>query len=96
MAAISPSTPPQTRSPHEYVSLWIAERISPRRRSYGNSNDVRPLSRRSHATAIQKVRLAEDAWNTRDPARVAPAYPIDSRWRNRSEFINKTTMEDIR
>ena len=39
-------------------------------------------------TAIQKVRLAEDAWNTRDPAKVALAYAIDSRWRNRSEFIN--------
>ena len=37
-------------------------------------------------TAIQKVRLAEDAWNSRDPARVAPAYTIDSQWRNRAEF----------
>ena len=39
-------------------------------------------------TAIQKVRLAEDAWNTRDPGKVALAHAIDSRWRNRSEFIN--------
>jgi hypothetical protein len=39
-------------------------------------------------SAIQKVRLAEDAWNTRDPAKVALAYTIDSHWRNRSEFIN--------
>jgi nuclear transport factor 2 (NTF2) superfamily protein len=39
-------------------------------------------------SAMQKVRLAEDAWNTRDPAKVALAYAIDSRWRNRSEFIN--------
>jgi hypothetical protein len=37
--------------------------------------------------AAQKVRLAEDAWNTRDPARVALAYTIDSVWRNRAEFI---------
>jgi len=37
---------------------------------------------------MQKVRLAEDAWNSRDPAKVALAYTIDSRWRNRSEFIN--------
>lgn len=37
-------------------------------------------------TAIQKVRMAEDAWNSRDPERVALAYTIDSRWRNRSEF----------
>jgi uncharacterized protein len=38
-------------------------------------------------TAIQKVRLAEDLWNTRDPAHVALAYSIDSRWRNRAEFL---------
>ena len=38
-------------------------------------------------TAIQKVRLAEDAWNTRDPERVSLAYTVDSRWRNRSEFV---------
>jgi uncharacterized protein len=39
-------------------------------------------------TAIRKVRSAEDAWNTRDPERVSLAYSVDSRWRNRSEFIN--------
>ena len=38
-------------------------------------------------TAVAKVRLAEDAWNTRDPARVALAYTPDSRWRNRTEFL---------
>ncbi len=38
-------------------------------------------------TAAQKARLAEDAWNSRDPARVALAYTEDSRWRNRSEFF---------
>jgi hypothetical protein len=37
-------------------------------------------------TAIQKVRMAEDAWNSRDPQRVALAYTIDSKWRNRAEF----------
>ncbi|NYD43711.1 DUF1348 family protein [Nocardioides panaciterrulae] len=37
--------------------------------------------------AIKKVRGAEDAWNTRDPERVALAYSPDSRWRNRSEFL---------
>ena len=37
-------------------------------------------------TAIQKVRMAEDAWNTRDPQRVALAYTVDSEWRNRVEF----------
>ena len=39
------------------------------------------------ATATQKVRLAEDAWNTRDPQRVSMAYTPDSIWRNRAEFI---------
>jgi nuclear transport factor 2 (NTF2) superfamily protein len=38
-------------------------------------------------TAVQKVRLAEDAWNTRDPAHVARAYTPDSSWRNRAEFL---------
>src|SRR6202012_3977344 len=40
------------------------------------------------ATATEKVRKAEDAWNTRDPNKVALAYTVDSRWRNRSEFLN--------
>jgi uncharacterized protein len=39
-------------------------------------------------TAAQKVRLAEDGWNTRDPKRVALAYSEDTRWRNRSEFVS--------
>ena len=38
-------------------------------------------------TATQKVRAAEDAWNSRDPERVSKAYTIDSRWRNRAEFF---------
>jgi nuclear transport factor 2 (NTF2) superfamily protein len=39
-------------------------------------------------SAAQKARLAEDAWNTRDPAKVALAYTVDSIWRNRAEFIH--------
>ena len=46
-----------------------------------------PLPPFTAETAIQKARLAEDLWNTRDPARVALAYSIDSRWRNRAEFL---------
>ncbi|MGE0645793.1 MAG: DUF1348 family protein [Nitrospira sp.] len=38
-------------------------------------------------SATQKVRMAEDAWNTRDPERVSLAYSADSQWRNRSEFL---------
>ncbi|WP_326572888.1 nuclear transport factor 2 family protein [Actinacidiphila glaucinigra] len=39
-------------------------------------------------TAIEKVRLAEDAWNSRDPEKVSLAYTPDSRWRNRGEFLH--------
>ena len=39
-------------------------------------------------TAIQKVRMAEDGWNNRDPEKVALAYTVDSEWRNRNAFIN--------
>ena len=39
------------------------------------------------ADAAQKARMAEDAWNSRDPARVALAYTPDSKWRNRAEFV---------
>ena len=46
-----------------------------------------PLPPFTVESAAQKTRLAEDAWNTRDPARVALAYTIDSVWRNRSEFF---------
>jgi nuclear transport factor 2 (NTF2) superfamily protein len=47
-----------------------------------------PLPPFTRESAIEKVRLAEDGWNSRDPARVALAYTIDSRWRNRAEFAN--------
>ncbi len=42
----------------------------------------------SDKTASEKARMAEDAWNSRDPARVALAYTADSQWRNRLEFIS--------
>ena len=46
-----------------------------------------PLPPFTLESAVQKVRMAEDAWNTRDPSRVALAYTVDSRWRNRAEFL---------
>ena len=46
-----------------------------------------PLPPFTHETALQKVRAAEDGWNSRDPARVALAYTQESHWRNRSEFL---------
>jgi nuclear transport factor 2 (NTF2) superfamily protein len=47
-----------------------------------------PLPPFDATTAAQKARMAEDAWNSRDPARVALAYTVGSRWRNRSEFFS--------
>ncbi len=46
-----------------------------------------PLPPFTVETATQKTRMAEDAWNTRDPERVSLAYTPDSRWRNRSDFL---------
>jgi len=55
-----------------------------------------PLPPFSRETATAKVRLAEDAWNSRDPKRVALAYTHDSRWRNRSEFpIGRAEIESF-
>ena len=53
-----------------------------------------PLPPFSHDTAAQKVRMAEDAWNTRDPDRVVQVYTEDTRWRNRAEF--PTGREQVR
>lgn len=41
----------------------------------------------THDTAVAKVRLAEDGWNSRDPRKVSLAYSPDSQWRNRAEFV---------
>ncbi len=46
-----------------------------------------PLPPFTEETARQKVRLAEDGWNTRDAAKVATAYTLDTKWRNRSHFV---------
>ena len=47
-----------------------------------------PVPPFSYNDAVQKVRLAEDAWNTRDPDEVVLAYTSDTKWRNRSKFLN--------
>lgn len=52
-----------------------------------------PVPPFTRETAMQKVRLAEDSWNSRDAEKVAMGYTLDSRWRNRAEFING--REDI-
>ncbi|MFI8980562.1 nuclear transport factor 2 family protein [Ectopseudomonas khazarica] len=55
-----------------------------------SSNDeIRPpLPPFTRESAIEKVRLAEDGWNSRDAAKVAKAYSLDTRWRNRAEFVD--------
>jgi len=67
-----------------------AEKNSAAEKEHGMSFEVTaalvpPFTRE---TAILKVRKAEDGWNSRDPAKVCLAYTVDSRWRNRSEFVN--------
>jgi uncharacterized protein len=47
-----------------------------------------PLPPFTLETALQKVQLAEDAWNSQDPERISKAYTLDTEWRNRTEFIN--------
>ncbi|MBI3240355.1 MAG: DUF1348 family protein, partial [Flavobacteriia bacterium] len=47
-----------------------------------------PLPPFTLETALEKVQLAEDAWNSKDPERVSKAYTLDSEWRNRTRFIN--------
>lgn len=54
-----------------------------------SQNETRPpLPPFNKDTATQKVRMAENAWNGRDPAKVACAYTVDTVWRNRSEFLS--------
>ena len=47
-----------------------------------------PLPPFNVETALQKVQMAEDAWNSKDPERVSLAYTVDTEWRNRIDFIN--------
>jgi uncharacterized protein len=51
-----------------------------------NNESRPPFPPFTHETATQKVRMAEDGWNNRDPEKVALAYTVDSQWRNRAEF----------
>lgn len=53
-----------------------------------NTEQKLPLPPFTLETALQKVQLAEDAWNSQDPERISKAYTINTEWRNRTEFIN--------
>jgi uncharacterized protein len=73
-------------------SLLLAHTDNSKRRNVmsteQNTTQRPPLPPFTRETAVQKVRLAEDGWNSRDPEIVSLAYTVDSRWRNRSEFVN--------
>ncbi|HCA06144.1 nuclear transport factor 2 family protein [Chryseobacterium sp.] len=49
---------------------------------------LHPLPPFNEETAIQKIQMAEDAWNSKDPIRISKAYTLDTEWRNRNQFIN--------
>ena len=66
------------------VRYRLCERARPEEKALSSRPPLPPFTAESAAV---KVRAAEDAWNTRDPQRVALAYTEDSRWRNRSEFL---------
>lgn len=53
-----------------------------------NTEQKLPLPPFTLETALQKVQLAEDAWNSQDPERISKAYTVNTEWRNRTEFIN--------
>ena len=49
---------------------------------------LHPLPPFNEETAIQKIKKAEDAWNSKDPIQISKAYTLDTEWRNRNQFIN--------
>lgn len=75
------------------TALFFRPRLTPVDRSVyliptrGSRNEhTPPLPPFTRESAIEKVRLAEDGWNSRDPAKIALAYSLDTQWRNRAEF----------
>jgi nuclear transport factor 2 (NTF2) superfamily protein len=61
-----------------------------------NAQTRPPLPPFTHESAIEKVRLAEDGWNSRDAQKVSLAYTLDTRWRNRAEFVeNRDEAKDF-
>src|SRR4051794_9047764 len=68
-----------------YQEIFIMDTQYKKEEKVASRPPLPPFTRES---AIEKVRLAEDGWNSRDPEKVAAAYTTDSRWRNRAEFAN--------
>ncbi|KAJ0394293.1 hypothetical protein ATCC90586_009733 [Pythium insidiosum] len=83
---LKPTTPRLTTLPARWVSPRAPLRVLSSSSSSAEPPRL-PVPDFTLETAILKVRAAEDAWNSRDPQRVAMAYTRDSAWRNRSEFI---------
>eukprot|EP00978_Attheya_sp_CCMP212_P005173 scaffold11462_cov49-Attheya_sp.AAC.4 len=77
----------QTSSSIRWKLHHLRHNIEVRAQSSMTSEIRPPLPPFDEPSATQKVRMAEDAWNSRDPERVSLAYTPDSRWRNRSEFL---------
>src|SRR5688500_17968185 len=77
---------PSRRSRNGVEIGAIARHICVTSEAIPMSEERPPFPPFTRETAIQKVRLAEDAWNSRDPVRVSMAYTVDSQWRNRAEF----------
>ena len=75
-----------TRAPHDKNPYKLQKPDNARLESKMNGRP--PFPPFDQESALQKVRSAEDAWNTRDAERVSLAYTEDSRWRNRAEFVN--------
>jgi nuclear transport factor 2 (NTF2) superfamily protein len=77
---VNPGRPPARR-------LFVTNRKEIAMSAMTNTDVRPPLPPFSRESAIQKVRLAEDGWNSRNPEKVALAYTPDSQWRNRAEFV---------
>ena len=74
-----------------HIMTETTTNTTPAPKAISASTDRPPLPPFTHETAIQKVRLAEDSWNTRDPQKAALGYSVDSWWRNRAEFLTGRT-----
>src|SRR5271154_600559 len=74
--------------PQKFHGQTLVLRRRKRRNEMASQPQVSLVPPFTRETAAQKVRKAEDGWNSRDPQKVALVYTVDSRWRNRAEFVN--------
>eukprot|EP00543_Licmophora_paradoxa_P018581 CAMPEP_0202474448 /NCGR_PEP_ID=MMETSP1360-20130828/92390_1 /ASSEMBLY_ACC=CAM_ASM_000848 /TAXON_ID=515479 /ORGANISM="Licmophora paradoxa, Strain CCMP2313" /LENGTH=147 /DNA_ID=CAMNT_0049101575 /DNA_START=122 /DNA_END=565 /DNA_ORIENTATION=- len=87
------STPPPTTTNPTTATTTTHPSAAAATNTTNNNNPTTPTHKKlpvppfSYQDAVQKVRMAEDAWNTRDPNKVKMAYTEDTKWRNRSTFL---------